>query len=603
MVSTGCRRHCRLKLPAFVAVFACHQFVNLQIPHTEAWNVCSNKPRDQVFGSFPPQIRQDCPLRVDSTPIKRSRRRTSSLITLSSIADGADGGNQGGNQELPTSSSQTPKKNNRKTNSKNERPKKNTRNKKGNLKRKRHNNKNKQNNQNNKNSNASRRKNNNNNNNNNKYNSGGSNRKTHKKPAINKEVINAPPAETVSELVQNVRRILNTKPGNDWRSAWSILRREATIPYHTVDFQDGQQLTVLPVRVYHDVLESMKKEKRCWQDAIRLVNYMERGSDMPAPIVQSNNDEDDYNKRPWHIPSANYEIYHTLIECICNNGGGRRDAHDASVYWLSTMLRKLASELERSSSHNTEEPEPPTITNRDRKLIRNSIQMVLSSLSKQGRWRDALQLLDYAEILSRSDRADIPLTVVQYNTVLTCLARSQQVGQCQRLLQRLQERSKNPDEKPIFPDEISYNAVIGACASSGKWREALTVLDECNQEPNFEPNLYIYTNAMRACAKGGNTEKALSLLQIVKDKGLAVDSYCYTAVIDACAKGKKWKKALELLDEMEEKGIQPTQVTYSVTISALGNGLQWERALWLLNLMRNKGMKVNLITYNAGKKQ
>ena len=390
---------------------------------------------------------------------------------------------------------------------------------------------------------------------------------------------------------------------------WSILRREATIPYHTIDVQDGQQLTVLPVRVYHDVLESMKKEKRCWQDAIRLVNYMERGSDMPGTTVQSNNDEDDYNKRPWHIPSANYEIYHTLIECICNNGGGRRDAHDASVYWLSTMLRKLASELkqqqelEKSSSRNTEEPETPAITNRDRKLIRNSIQMVLSSLSKQGRWRDALQLLDYAEILSRSDRADIPLTVVQYNTVLTCLARSKQVGQCQRLLQRLQERSKNPDEKPIFPDEISYNAVIGACASSGKWREALTVLDECYQEPNFEPNIYIYTNAMRACAKGGNTEKALSLLQIVKDKGLAVDSYCYTAVIDACAKGKKWKKALELLDEMEEKGIQPTQVTYSVTISALGNGLQWERALWLLNLMRSKGMKVNLITYNAGKKQ
>ena len=67
---------------------------------------------------------------------------------------------------------------------------------------------------------------------------------------------------------------------------------------------------------------------------------------------------------------------------------------------------------------------------------------------------------------------------------------------------------------------------------------------------------------MRACTKAGQTQRALGLLQKVKDEGLPVDSYCYTAVIDACSKGKQWKKALDLFDEMEEKGIIPTQVTY-----------------------------------------
>jgi len=152
----------------------------------------------------------------------------------------------------------------------------------------------------------------------------------------------------------------------------------------------------------------------------------------------------------------------------------------------------------------------------------------------------------------------------------------------------------------LRPDEISYNAVIGAFASSGRWKEALDLLDElCSNEPHIEPNIYIYTNAMRACAKAGQTSRALQLLETVKQKGLPVDSYCYTAVIDACSKGKQWKKALQLFDEMEEKGIVPTQVTYSVTISALGNGLQWERALRLLNLMRDRGMSGNLYTYNA----
>lgn len=107
------------------------------------------------------------------------------------------------------------------------------------------------------------------------------------------------------------------------------------------------------------------------------------------------------------------------------------------------------------------------------------------------------------------------------------------------------------------------------------------------------------TKLQRACAKGGNTKRALSLLQVVKDKGLPLDTYCYTAVIDACAKAKMWKKALALLDEMQDQGIEPSEVTYSVTISACGNGGQWQKALDLLQLMKTKGMSVNAITYNA----
>lgn len=91
----------------------------------------------------------------------------------------------------------------------------------------------------------------------------------------------------------------------------------------------------------------------------------------------------------------------------------------------------------------------------------------------------------------------------------------------------------------------------------------------------------------------------MSLLQVVKDKGLPLDTYCYTAVIDACAKAKMWRKALVLMDEMQQQGIEPSEVTYSVTISACGNGGQWKKALDLLQLMKSKGMTINVITYNA----
>jgi pentatricopeptide repeat protein len=475
--------------------------------------------------------------------------------------------------------------------------------------------------------------------------------------------------DSVSELVLEVRKLLNStttatlsqsqsqsrRPNSSWRTALSILKHAATIPHDAIivddkdkdnsvdDLDDLESIlsttpkiiadknnndinddngnyllssattpptptkTILPVRVYHQVLECIKKQKTAssWQDAIRLIQYMENGdTDNNISIIngKSNSNinrggggDDD----TWYIPSPNYEIYNTVIECTSQ--GGRKDSDDASVYWLSKMLQKFDKDDNKK------------ISIRDRKLVRNTIQLVLSNLSKQRKWREALRLLDYMEM--KSD--EIPISVVQYNTVLGCLAKSKQVGQCQRLLQRLQMKSKEQQQQrqeeekeleqpdnddddstattvvaakttyPLLlrPDEISYNAVIGACASAGKWKEALDVLDECNNEPGVEPNIYIYTNAIRACAKAGKTQLALSLLENVKEKGLPVDSYCYTAAIDACSKGRQWKKALELFDEMEEKGIVPTQVTYSVTISALGNGRQWERALSLLNVV------------------
>ena len=97
----------------------------------------------------------------------------------------------------------------------------------------------------------------------------------------------------------------------------------------------------------------------------------------------------------------------------------------------------------------------------------------------------------------------------------------------------------------------------------------------------------------------GKSRRALTLLQVVKDKGLPVDAYCYTAAIEACARARMWKKALELLDEMKTCGIQPSEVTYSVTVTALGNGGEWQKALDLLDQMRSENMSVNLITYNA----
>jgi pentatricopeptide repeat domain-containing protein 1 len=102
-------------------------------------------------------------------------------------------------------------------------------------------------------------------------------------------------------------------------------------------------------------------------------------------------------------------------------------------------------------------------------------------------------------------------------------------------------------------------------------------------------------SVIRACVKGNKIDRAKSLIQVVKAKGLPLDSYFYTAAMEA----SDCSNALKLLHEMEAKNIPPTEVSYSVTIKACGKSGQWEKALELLDVMRSKQMKINIFVYNA----
>ena len=65
-----------------------------------------------------------------------------------------------------------------------------------------------------------------------------------------------------------------------------------------------------------------------------------------------------------------------------------------------------------------------------------------------------------------------------------------EVGMAKNLLNKMRKEG-------IRPNEVSFNSVIGACASTARWKDALAVLDQCYREPGVQPNIYIYTNAMR----------------------------------------------------------------------------------------------------------
>lgn len=118
-----------------------------------------------------------------------------------------------------------------------------------------------------------------------------------------------------------------------------------------------------------------------------------------------------------------------------------------------------------------------------------SFELVISALSKKVQWRRAIQLLDIM------DNLKVPATVVCYNAVLSSLSKAREFVQAKNVLVRMRRSG-------VQPNVVSFNNVLSTAAHLGMWKEALSVLDQCHREPGVTPDIYTYTNAIRACAKG-----------------------------------------------------------------------------------------------------
>ena len=291
--------------------------------------------------------------------------------------------------------------------------------------------------------------------------------------------------------------------------------------------------------------------------------------------------------------------YHSILEACCagsssfegtkknrkqkqQNKGGNKKRDEISIdrIGLATDILQLMNEVDIETPH--------------------AYEIVISGYERHGMWKDALKtLIAVEEIFSSSDESseynnkDVP-TLNAYQTVLISLAKSNQYTQVNELLTKMRRRN-------IRPTVYTYNSLLKECASSNvpKFKEALSLLSQCQREPGVTPDIITYTTTMRACARAKQASKSMEIFRVVKDMNIDLDVYIYTTAMDACAKGGMWKRALMLLDEMKAEGITPNEVTYGVAVTACGNGGQWELALELLDHMKDTGLKINTITYNS----
>lgn len=127
----------------------------------------------------------------------------------------------------------------------------------------------------------------------------------------------------------------------------------------------------------------------------------------------------------------------------------------------------------------------------------------------------------------------------------------------------------------LEPDDVTYGQLLHVLSSSGRWAEALSVLQQIRRR-----NLRHYTSAIRACAQPDAPEfKGLETYRAMRAEGIGPDVHAYNVVLQSlrsAGDARAAAEALALYAEMtgeEKKGlggrIVPDIVTFTHVISIL----------------------------------
>jgi len=138
--------------------------------------------------------------------------------------------------------------------------------------------------------------------------------------------------------------------------------------------------------------------------------------------------------------------------------------------------------------------------------------------------------------------------------------------------------------------ERECTMAIRAFSHQRRLAAALAVLDAMEGR-GAVPNVWHYTAAVNACARGSQWSKALELLGSMERSGVGANILTYNAAISACTKAKETGPALALLRRMDAtEGAKPDHVSFSACISACTSQGDWNTALELLQTMKSRNI-------------
>ncbi|CAN0072282.1 unnamed protein product, partial [Sphacelaria rigidula] len=187
-------------------------------------------------------------------------------------------------------------------------------------------------------------------------------------------------------------------------------------------------------------------------------------------------------------------------------------------------------------------------------------------------------------------------------------------------------------------DEQLYCSVINALGDNGAWQEAVTLIQSMrsgaavdgsggsgevtwiSRSPSssssaaaaagaassgvhVSPGQSAYDCACRACAKAGQPQAVLGLMEHMREDGVARNAAMYASLIRAFAERGEWEQAVELVRfKMTLDGVEPDAASYHQALRACragagGDGLAAVAAECLVKGMASKGLDPDVTSF------
>ena len=113
--------------------------------------------------------------------------------------------------------------------------------------------------------------------------------------------------------------------------------------------------------------------------------------------------------------------------------------------------------------------------------------------------------------------------------------------------------------------EGKYNQLLAYCANSGDWFGAVTAYESFVKR-GFVPNKFVFGCIVGACKRADppQVDRAVLVLDEMKQSQIPVSTGTYNAVLDCCRSGGAWRRGVHVFENMQKEGVKPNTNTYAI---------------------------------------
>ena len=152
--------------------------------------------------------------------------------------------------------------------------------------------------------------------------------------------------------------------------------------------------------------------------------------------------------------------------------------------------------------------------------------------------------------------------------------------------------------RAIAPNANTYNAVIAACLSAGKWNTAQSLLRQMVDEDHLTPNDITYNTILNWHARNGDVESMEQVRQRMRQAGCQPSLVTYSTLIKGYARARQMDRARAIAEEaLSRRDLQPDVRLFNTLIHGYVSCLHWEAAIGVLDEMVTRGVPPNPHTY------